>query len=46
MKNSVENMHTDVWVKKVKSKVPLLWTNLVPRISLLPFLFAIKEGKK
>ena len=39
-------MHTDVWVKKVKSKVPLLWTNLVPRISLLPFLFAIKEGKK
>ena len=39
-------MHTGVWVKRVKSKVPLLRTNLVPRISLLLFLFAIKEGKK
>ena len=39
-------MHTGVWVKRVKSKVPLLRTNLVPRISLLPFLFAMKEGKK
>ena len=46
MKNSMENMHTGVRVKRVKSKVPLLRTNLVPRISLLLFLFAIKEGKK